>query len=45
MESAGYGASVIEDPRRADQEREEREQAHYSQLLRTPATAWASARR
>ena len=34
VESAGYGASVIEDPRRADQEREEREQAHYRQLLR-----------
>ncbi len=34
VESAGYGASVIDDPRRADQEREEREQAHYRQLLR-----------
>ena len=34
VESAGYGASVIDDPRRADQEREERKQAHYRQLLR-----------
>jgi len=34
VESAGYGASVVDDPRRADQEREEREQAHYRQLLR-----------
>jgi len=34
VESAGYGASVIDDPRHADQEREQREQAHYRQLLR-----------
>ena len=34
VESAGYGASVVDDPHRADQQREAREQAHYRQLLR-----------
>ena len=34
VESAGYGANVVDDPHRADQQREAREQAHYRQLLR-----------